>query len=264
MRNSVSFGLLPAVAALLLLVSAVPVQAQQFDYFNTNSEVGTIGDMDDGKIKPPVNKVYRLNFGAAPLFAGSELYDPPSFKPYIFPLPDFSSRNEYFDISFEDYLNQVASSYGLSLNDYLFQFQFQNEVTAENPDFIPTFQQVIQVHQNDFRAGGGFLPFDKPTIPQKPQDDPDAFEPLDPIFRPLPTGDDTTETESDINNDASLASQIVGGGTLTLDNTGSLTLEGNNIVGEGLTVANVAVVPEPATLGLLTLGAVIMLGRRRL
>jgi hypothetical protein len=256
--------LFPVVAALLLLVAAAPVQAQWFDYYNTNSEIGTIGDLADSKIKSPVNKVYRLNFGASPLFAGSELYDPPSFKPYIFPLPDFGSTNEYFGVSFEEYLNKVAGSYGLSLDTYLFQFQYQNEYTATY-GYVPQLSEVIQVHQNDFVAGGGFLPFGDPTIPQKPQDDPNEFEPLDPIFRPLPTGDDTTETESDINNDANLASEIVGGGTVNIDESGTVTLDGNLLVGDSASqsAASVAVVPEPATLGLLTLGTGLLLGRRR-
>lgn len=285
-----------AVSAVLLFVSATPTLAQQYAG-SRNPLIGTVGDLDTSKLRSRVTSAFNLRFGPAGLFAGADVFDIPSYKPFIYPLPNFSSSEDYTGVSFDDYLEQVARSYGHSIERYLGEFAFQNEYSMTNgvplyegyqdlgqvsnylnigglnlvntafPDFASNSVSELltklndialrRIHERDFAAGGGFLPFDKPTIPNDPQDD-KPFIPL-----PVPGTPPAPDTSTDNNDIANLANEIVGGGALTLNNTGSLNLEGNNIVGENLTVANVAVVPEPATLGLLALGTGLMLGRRR-
>lgn len=78
------------VSAVLLFVSAAPVLAQQFAS-SGNSEVGTVGDLDQSKLRSRVTSNYALRFGPQQLFAGSEVFSFPTFRPFIFSLPNFGS-----------------------------------------------------------------------------------------------------------------------------------------------------------------------------
>lgn len=260
------------MSATLLFVSAAPALAQQYMHPG-NSEIGTVGDLDASKVKSRVARTYNLQFGPAAIFAGSEVYDIPSYKPFIFPLPNFGSNHNYTGVSFEEYLEQVARSYNQSIDEYLFGFITQNEYTVDT-GYIPNYNEVIQLHQSDFRAGGGYVPLGEPTIPNKPQDLPDEFEPLPndgtigpdgKPYEPLPTpGADATS----LADDAALATEIAAGSTLNASGTSSLNLDGgvlevSSASQSSFSAANVAVVPEPASLCLLTLGTATLLGRRR-
>lgn len=214
-----------------------------------NNVIGTIGDLPAGKVSARVSRNYGLSFGTLGLFGDAEVFgdfSPPS--PFIFPLPDFSGAGlDFTDVAFEDYLDLVARSYELSdINLYLQMFTFQNEVTAANPDFIPSFQQVLQVHQQDFVAGGGFLPFAQPTIPVSPQPEPEPFTPLEPVFtNPVGTSDGTNPPGDGIGP------------------VQEFNLAAASASSASQSAANVAVVPEPAALALLTLGSGVLLARRR-
>lgn len=216
-----------------MLFPGSPAEAQQYRG-SGNSRVSTIGDMPSGLLKARVRRGYSLNFSNLGLFGDAEVYpvydatNAPAY--FIFPLPDFSGAGlDFTGMSFDSYLDMVARSYeSTSVGDYLLQFIYQNEFTAQT-GYTPQYSEVIQVHQNDFLAGGGYLPLSGgPTIPVDPDDLPvvDEFEPF---FNPL-----TPVTPA-----AASASQ-----------------------GEQ-TAAAVAVVPEPATLALITLGAAGMLTRAR-
>ncbi len=259
----------------LITLGAAPVQAQQ--YAGTrNSRIGTLGDISANKINVKTSTTFGLNFRTLGLFGDSEGFGQFSFpRPFIFALPDFSGAGHDFDgVTFDEYLNFVANSYELSdSSDYLFRFQVQNEVSAANPGFVPTFQQVIDAHQQDFVAGGGFLPLSGiPVTPTNPDDLPAPFEPLGPPFTPFPTGaaadptgttdpPDTTGTD-----DTSAATLLAGSGVLTgteLADALDLIEQGSASQAAAQQAANVAVVPEPATLGLLVAGATVLVGRRR-
>lgn len=273
MRFSITSKMFLVAAAALFLVPATPTHAQFFAGTG-NSRIGTIGDIDGSRLANRVNRSFGLNLSTLGLFGDAEVF--PEFRPprpFIFSLPNFSSSQDFTGVSFNDYLERVAGSFGLSVNDYLLQFQFQNEVSAANPGFIPTFQQVIQAHQSDFLAGGGFLPFAPPRVPADPRDKPGEFTPIEPIFTtpliPATGAGSETDTTTDTNDVANLATEIVDG-TLNIDDSGALTLSTGNVLVESTSAnqsaasaANVAVAPEPATLGLLTLGTGMMLGRRR-
>ncbi len=291
------------VPAVLLFASATPTLAQQFAG-SQNSRIGTIGDLSSSKLRSRTASSFNLQLGPAALFAGSDVFNIPSFRsfsPFTFPLPDFSGSQDFTDVSFGDYLQTLADRFNLAdAATYRSFFLAQNEFTLSNggtplfflfgdlqqqffsapstiqPFLITTLNNTAfdRLHQQAFLAGGGFLQFGPPTIPTDPKDKPPVFVPLPNdgtigpdgkpfVPFPVPGAETTTDTPTDTNDVANLATEIVGGGTLNVDSTGSLTLEGNSVVGESRTAANVAVVPEPATLGLLTLGTALMLGRRR-
>lgn len=250
MRNSVIKSLsLSLVAAAAMLMQTAPAQAQ-YRVGSGNSEIGTIGDIPTINLSPKIKQLPGLNLRPVGLFPDSEIYpyfDPDNAPaPFIFGLPNFGETMDFTGVTFEEYLETVARSYrvqdltyGTSFSDvdvYFDLFTRQNEVTHEFPDFIPTFSQVLQVHQQDFLAGGGYLP-----IPNETRQAVDP--PEDPIeFEPFP-------------ND----------GTIGFDPIDPVVpdspFRGNSE--EESTAAAVSVVPEPATLGLLTLGAAACLSRRR-
>ncbi len=220
-----------AVAVMIMVAVAAPASAQQ--YAGTrNQEIGTVGDMPAFLLKPNTKATrLSLRFGPAQLFGDSEVFsfNPP--RPFVFPLPDFAERGfDFTDMTYEEYLTFVANSYELQVPlDYLFRFQIQNSVTAEFPDFIPTFDDITSVHQSDFLAGGGYLPLPGgPTIPSPP------FTGLP--FPGLP--DPNATAESDLIDSVSASAS------------------------QQLAAASVAV-PEPATVGLLALGVAGCLVRRR-
>ncbi|GAB4197277.1 MAG: hypothetical protein Kow00105_11370 [Phycisphaeraceae bacterium] len=264
MRVYFSCKSLLALTLVVMFVAAPTAQAQQFRG-SGNSKIPTIAEMPGSKLKPRIRQSFGLNLRPLGLFRDAEVFDFGTFRPFIFPLPNLSSREEFIDISFEEYLEKVAGSYGLDVGTYLTQFQFQNEFTAQNPFFVPTFDQVIDVHRQDFAAGGGFLPLPEPTIPQPPAEEPaDDFEPLEPIFTtpltPL-TGTDSSTTTADV---AALAQNIVGNDVPVGDGDGAdapiLPVGASQ---SAAPVANVTLVPEPASLGLLSMGASLLLIRRR-
>lgn len=258
-----------AVSAMLTLTTA-PADAQQATR-NGNNRIGTIGDLAAGKLNPNIRRLRGLNFATLGLFGDAEVFGQFNApRPFIFPLPDFSGAGlDFTGVSFDEYLTLVANSYRLTSSaDYLLLFQFQNEVSALNPDFVPTFNQVIQAHQQDFLAGGGFLPFGAPTIPTPPAPEPEPFVPFEPVFT-TPLVPVTTVTQN-TSSAGLLAAEIAPGDTLNIASPHELSLD----LDTGLVVlasasqpaspaANVSVVPEPATLGLLTLGATALLTRSR-
>jgi hypothetical protein len=299
-----------AVAASLLFVTIAPVEAQQYRG-SGNNVIGTIGDLPTGKVTSRTSRSFGLNYSRLGLFGDAEVYpvyDGPN--PYIYPLPSFGSRQDYTGISFEEYLEQVAKSYGHSVERYLSEFTFQNEYSMANgvplyegfqdlsqvaqyyriggleliktyfPDYASDnadelFKKISdealkRVHENDFRAGGGFLPLGDPI---DPQDVPPTFEPLpndgtigpdgEP-YEPLPVPGEEDDTD-DLNDTAALAAEVAQSSTLDQAAAASLAAEtlGLSESSSASGSASVALVPEPATIGLLTLGAGAMLGRRR-
>ena len=277
-RNSVfsKLSCLVAVSTLFTLALA-PVQAQQYAG-TANRRVTTTGDISSGKLKPKINPLRGLNFSTLGLFGDAEVFgqfNPP--RQFIFALPNFAGRGlDFSNMTFDEYLSLVANSYELSdSSDYLFRFQVFNEVTAANPNFIPTFQQVLDAHRQDFVAGGGFLPLQgAPVTPTNPDDLPAPFEPLDPPFTPFPTGAtaDTTGTNNSPGNtgtDTSAATLLADSGILTdtqLNDAINLIDQASASSASQTApqqAASVAVVPEPATLSLLVAGATALVGRRR-
>jgi len=259
-----------AGAAAVLTLSVTPAQAQQFTGFR-NSRVGTNGDISSIKLRPQIRPLPGLNFSTLGLFGDAEVVGQFNFpQPFIFALPDFAGAGlDFTGVSFPDYLTLVANSYDLaSSTDYLQRFQFQNIVTAQNPGFIPTFQQVIQAHQQDFLAGGGFLPLSgTPVTPTKPEDLPPTFTPIDPVFTtpliPKTTGAGNPDTNTDTSSAGELAGVIGDATGLTLDNTTGLAIPAGASQAAAAAAASVSVVPEPAALGLLAMGSFALLGRVR-
>jgi hypothetical protein len=252
-------------ASCMLTLGAMPADAQQYRG-TRNSTIGTIGDLPNGLIRPRVKPNYNLRFGPRGLFRGSELFGQFSApRQFVFGLPDFSGAgHDFTDVSFDDYLTFVANSYQVADSaDYLLRFQFLNEVTAQAPDFIPTFSQVVQAHQQDFIAGGGFLPFGAPTIPTIPEPEPEPFEPFDPVFPGPFDVVDNGDSDSDTSSASQLAAEIVPvGGDLGGDADTGVIVPTSASQSQAQ-AANVSAVPEPATLGLLALGATALLGRSR-
>lgn len=236
---------LPVIAVVMCLASAAaPTFAQQY-LGPRHQEIGTVGDLPAFLLKPGIKSTgLSLDFGPTGLFRDADVYDFKLPDPFIFPLPGFAERGvDFTGKTFEEYLTYVANSYDLvDYIDYLFRFQVQNSVTAEFPDFIPSLDQVYSVHQQDFLAGGGYLPLPgEPTIPGEPYVElpdptlPDITLP-EPPFDPL---DDPT---------------IPGASAIADEVTSSASQQ---------MAAAVSVVPEPATLGLIALGAAGCLIRRR-
>lgn len=226
MRISVLTKIVLVAAAALIIMPGTPAQAQRYRG-TRNSEVGTIGDVSASKFSARTSRSYGISFTNLGLFVDSEVFVfPGAPSPFIFPLPDFSGSGWDFDgKTFDEYLDAVATNYRISsAGEYLFRFQLQNEFSVANPDFLPpTFEQVLQVHRNDFTAAGGYLPLGGlPTTPFVPLPGDVAPDP-DPPFTPLPTGDSQ----------------------------------------DAQSVPVVSTVPEPATLALLTLGATALLTRTR-
>ena len=273
-RNSMISKLSCVLAvAVMATVDVAPVQAQQ--YAGTrNSRQGTIGDISNKKLTAQIVKLSGLNFRPMGLFGDAGFDDP--FRPFeqpslfIYALPNFADAGLDFNgMSFDEYLTLVANSYThTNSSDYLFRFQFQNEVSAANPGFVPDFNQVIQVHQQDFLAGGGFLPLpDDAVTPVIPVPD-GPEEP--PVFTPFPTGEpaeDTTDDPTDnTSSDTSAASLLEGSGVLTdIELADALDILNQASASESApeSAPVVSAVPEPATLGLLIAAGTALIGRRR-
>jgi PEP-CTERM motif len=264
-----------AVSAMITLTAST-ADAQQVAR-NGNRKVSTIGELQRGKLNPNIRRLRGLNFSTLGLFADSEVFGQFNApQPFIFPLPDFSGAGlDFTGVSFDEYLTLVANSYELTdSSDYLFRFQFQNEVSAVNPGFVPTFDQVVQAHQQDFVNGGGFLPFADPTNPTVPEPKPDPFVPLDPIFTtplipktPVASASDSSPVASagllaaEIANASADPDTLAPASASLAESTASnLTLGNWN---PGTPAGAVSVVPEPATLGLLALGATVLMARSR-
>ena len=247
-KNVRTQTLVLAVAALLVTTGSV--QAQQYISAN-NSQITTVGDIASNKLKPDIYRFFGPQYGPSGLFADSEIFfiDFGPGSPFIFPLPEFSAAgHDFTGMTFEDYMLLVANSYELdNVNDYFLMFTYQNEVTAEFPDFIPNYTQVLQVHQNDFVAGGGYLPLADPTIPG-------------PIYNPIP--DDPTIPDSDPDDFTPLPDDPIIPGD---DDDGSFPRPESSASDEiaASTYSLVSVVPEPASLGLMMLGAGALLARSR-
>ncbi len=266
-RNSMISKLSCVLAvAVMASVDVAPVQAQQ--YAGTrNSRQGSIGDIDAKKLNAQIEKIPGLNFRPIGLFGDAGFDDP--FRPFeapgffTYPLPNFAGAGHDFNgMTFDEYLTLVANSYThLDSSEYLFRFQVQNEISAANPGFIPTFDQVVGVHQQDFLDGGGFFPLTGgPATPVLPPDPTDPVDP--PVFTPFPTGDTTDPTDGD----SSASTLLENSGILT---DAELADAINLIEAAGASesapppAALVSNVPEPATLGLLVATGTALIGRRR-
>ena len=272
MRISVLTKIVLAAAAALILIPDTPAQAQRYRG-GRNSVVGTIGDMPDSKFRAQTRRSFD-RFSTRGLFGGSEfLFEPFDRRIFVYPMPVFSDAgHDFTGKSFDEYLNIVAGSYGLTnAGDYLFRFQVHNAFTIEF-DYVPTFDEVLNVHQTDFLAGGGYLPIPgDPTIPTDPDDLPKPFEPIEPIFTqpliPRDTADQDTGdagTTVDVVETAALAADIAA----TLDDPATAQALLDAVAPASASQAAqqapaVAVVPEPASLALITLGAAGVLSRAR-
>jgi len=234
---SLTKPLIVLVAVASLLMVTAQSSAQQVSG-NGNSIIGTTGDISLSKLRPNVVRSFSPRFGPGGLFADAEVFGFSQPRQFVFPLPNFAGAGLDFNgVTFNEYLLLVANSYEVAdINDYLFRFSFLNEITAQTPSFIPTQAQVIQIHQNDFLAGGGFLPIPgNPIIPEPilPQPLPGPIIPGDdgPIFDPFP------------------GSPIV-------------PISASSASGSSAPIV-ASLVPEPATLALVTMGAGLMLKRTR-
>lgn len=267
MRTSFMTTIFASVAAALLLATATPSQAQQ--YAGANERIGTIGDIASSKLRPGIRSIPGLNFSTLGLFADAEVYDYSMPSPFVFPMPVFGySGWDFSHDNYEDYLNTVASAYDLADGQtYRDWFVAQNVYSMTNglpllsgfddlsqkytfyqtygdmffqyyyPDENPAtlfrdlnYEAFDRLHQADFMAGGGFYPFVDKAIPEPIVTDP--FVPFegDPV---IPTTLDAVQAE------AASASQSAS------------------------QAAAVVAVPEPATLGLMTLGATMLMTRSK-
>lgn len=271
-----------AVVAMVA-VDVAPVQAQQ--YAGTrNSRQNSIGDIDSNKLNAKVRSVPGLRFGPGALFVDSEIYGQFSApRPFIYSLPQYSSAGLSFDgVTYPEYLNLVANSYGLSDTDlYKNLFLFGNSFSVNNQaNFYEQYDDLVDIQQffiNDFAAFGDAFEL---TIEEQvryltdpsalPSDLNDAafdrahqqdfltgggFFPLsggpvtagkDPEFTPLPTNDPVGDT--------SAATLLEGADILNQASASQEAPESAPVV---------SAVPEPATLGLLVAGATALIGRRR-
>jgi PEP-CTERM motif len=227
---------LTAVASLLLI--ADQSNAQQAS-FNGNVRVGTFGDISQGKLSARTRAFFGLRLGPGGLFGDAEVFgDFSQPRQFVFPLPNFSGAGLDFNgVTFQEYLQLVANSYEVAdINDYLFRFSFLNEISAASPGFIPSQDQIIQVHQNDFVAGGGFLPLPPDFIT------PDPILPT-PLVPPTDPGDDGVP----------LPDPLPGGPIVPTSASSSLSAP----------ALSVSTVPEPASLALMSMGVGLMLRRSR-
>ncbi len=155
-------------------------------------------------------------------------------------------------------VNRLEAQFGVTdLNELppqllsVINAQFQSFESAVIQSLESRAAEVL--HEEDFTAGGGFLKFTERPAPTG------GDVPLDGPLTPRGDGD-----TSDTSDDGQLASDIapivdsLGG-----DNGGADIVVPTSASQGQTQAANVSVVPEPATLGLLALGATAMLVRRR-
>ncbi len=120
------------VVTVLTLVAAYPVHAQQYRG-SGNTRIATIGDLARGKLK---SQTY-LSFSTLGLFGDAEaylVYEPPN--PFSFPMPDLSSKGyDFSDVAYEDYLQLLASAYRTPDTDtYTQMFIAQNAYSLNTGD----------------------------------------------------------------------------------------------------------------------------------
>jgi PEP-CTERM motif len=143
---------------------------------------------------------------------------------------------------------ELLPSVNLSFQSFRFNLIQELEILAPE-----------RLHKEDFVAGGGFLPLvGEPVTPINPDD----IVIDDPVFTPFPTDAlaDPTGTDTSVEElltDAGILTDIELNDALELIDQVSASQAAPQ------TAANVSVVPEPATLGLLVAGAMAVVGRRR-
>jgi len=277
-----------AVASLLML--ADHADAQQL-ITNSNPTVGTFGDISQSKLRARVNSAFGLRLGPGGLFGDAEVFGNFSQpRPFIFPLPDFAGAGLSFaDATFAEYLDLVVQTYGLPdeaayKNIFLAQNVFS--VTNNLPFFFtfPDLQQrwfgfpdsvkplvlsslndtaFDRFHKSDFRTGGGFLPASETETPgADPADGVGPQLPKDPFGLPIiPPG--PTDTTDDTTDDTTTDPIFMPFPEPTIPTLpGGLTSSSLSAPTPAPT-ASVSLVPEPATLGLMSLGITLILKRSR-
>ncbi len=144
--------------ALMGAVDVAPVQAQQYAG-TSNSRQSSIGDIDQKKLNAQIEKLPGLNFGTIGLFGDAEVFVfPGAPRPFIYSLPQYADSGLSFDgVSYNEYLNLVANSYGLTDTE-LYKYLFLNSNSfsvANQANFYQQYGDLVGIHQlflSDFSA----------------------------------------------------------------------------------------------------------------
>ncbi len=266
---------------VLSLVAAYPVQAQQYRG-SGNTKIRTIGDLKRSKIQLDAGIQTYLTFSTLGLFGDADsyaVYEAPN--PFSFPMPDLSGSGfDFSEMSYEEYEKLIASAYHLSdVELYKNMFTGQNAYTLNtgNPLFYAyndlvnmtydinlynDYVEAIQDYDGYLQYGFSYFSYYYPNE-----------NPYDHYFKLL------SDLEGYAYDIVHKYDFINGGGYIPLD--GDPVVPGDLIddndgfepldpIFTPITPASAsqdeatsAVVPEPATLGLISLGLGGVLIRRR-